>query len=427
MVVGMLILIALTALFYHVTSAIDESLTSSQPHPQAALDSALRQVVSHPDSWHDPAWQASTMRTFRQLHRGLVIRDASGKVMLRTSRGWQGWQAGREILVTDRGRTLGTVEVFDPPEGPPGFLPMLVALVVALLFIGWQIGRAVVRPLEALSRAARRIARGELEFDLPNTPVREVAEVNAAFEAMRDGLKRSIERQAEIEEQRRFFVSAIAHDLRTPLFSLRGYLEGLEIGIARSPERAARYIEVCRQKADQLERLVSDLFAYTRAEHLEQTLGRERLELGGLLEDVADGFRPLARAKGVEIAPRGASEPCFCECDPHLLRRATENLLDNALRHTPAGGRIEVSWHAEPGRAVFSVADTGPGIRSEDLERIFEPMYRADTARSSDTGGSGLGLTIARRILRAHGGDLTAANAEGGGALFTAWLPSKLE
>jgi len=297
------------------------------------------------------------------------------------------------------------------------------ALLLTLLGVAWFLGRSVLKPLAAMSQAARQIAAGDLDFQIPASQVREVAEVRAAFQVMGDALRGSIERQADLEEERRFFVSAIAHDLRTPLFSLRGYLEGLERGLAISPEKVARYVAVCRQKSDQLDRLVSDLFAYTKAEYLEQTLRRERLELGSVLEQAVDGLQPHARAKGVEVALEGPVDRGVLEGDAHLLERAVENVLDNALRHTPTRGRIAVRCHAEPGRVTFTVADTGPGIASQDLPHLFDPLYRGDASRNPETGGVGLGLTIARRILRAHGGDLVAANGAAGGAEFTGSIP----
>jgi signal transduction histidine kinase len=226
-------------------------------------------------------------------------------------------------------------------------LPVVVAVLAisfALLFVRWQMGRYVVQPLEAMSAAARRIAGGNLDFALPESRVREVAAVCEAFEAMGTGLRDSIRRQAELEEERRFFIGAIAHDLRTPLFALRGYLEGLDQGLAGSPEKAAAYVAVCRQKADQLDRLVADLFAYTRAEYLEQSLQPEALELGALLRRALEGAHTQAQAKGITLELNGAREECLAVGDAHLLERAVENLLDNALRYTPADGTIGVGW-----------------------------------------------------------------------------------
>jgi signal transduction histidine kinase len=280
----------------------------------------------------------------------------------------------------------------------------VLAVTLALLFIRWQMGRYVVTPLEAMSAAARRIAEGNLDFALPESQVREVADVRAAFETMGAGLRESLKRQAELEEERRFFIGAIAHDLRTPLFALRGYLEGLDQGLAASPEKAATYVAVCRQKADQLDRLVADLVAYTRAEYLEQTRQPEPLEVGALLHRAIEGARARAGAKGITLELDGAHEACLAVGDAHLLERAVENLLDNALRYTPAGGRIVVGWQQERTRVVFTVADTGPGIAPGDLPHLFDPLYRGEASRNRQTGGAGLGLAIARRALRADGG-----------------------
>jgi signal transduction histidine kinase len=180
---------------------------------------------------------------------------------------------------------------------------------------------------------------------------------------------------------------------------------------------------VCRQKADQLDRLVADLFAYTRAEYLEQSLQPEALELGALLRRALEGAHTQAQAKGITLELNGARAECLAVGDAHLLERAVENLLDNALRYTPADGTIGVGWRQERDRVVFTVADTGPGIAPQDLPHLFEPLYRGESSRNRQTGGAGLGLAIARRVLRAHGGDLVAANRPGGGAEFTGWLP----
>ena len=299
----------------------------------------------------------------------------------------------------------------------------LTALLLTLAGIGWFLRRTLIAPLAATSRAAGQVAAGDLDIALPTSRVREVAQLNAAFLAMSAELRASLLRQAATEEERRLFVSAIAHDLRTPLFSLRGYLEGLEEGIAATPEKVAEYVRISREKADVLERLIADLFAYARIEYLEQTLRRTPLELDAVLQRVVEGRGRDAAVKGVKLDLTGSPRSCVVEGDAQLLERAIENVLDNALRHTPAGGTIIAEWHAREGAATFTISDDGPGIDPRDLPHVFEPMYRADPSRSSETGGAGLGLAIARRIVRAHGGDLSAANRATGGATFTGRVP----
>jgi signal transduction histidine kinase len=253
--------------------------------------------------------------------------------------------------------------------------------------------------------------------------VREIAAVSAALEGMSGALRQSLDRQTALEEERRLFVGAIAHDLRTPLFALRTYLEGLEAGLASTPEKSAAYLRVAREKADALERLIADLFAYTRLEYLEQTIEEGTVDLGALLRASADGMQPQAEAKGVAVTVDGPPVPAIVQGDAHLLLRAVGNLLDNALRHTPTGGRIALRWEHTGSGAAFTIADSGPGIATQDLPHLFTPLYRGEMSRNRQTGGAGLGLTIARRILQAHGGTLTAANGTRGGAVFTGTLP----
>lgn len=299
----------------------------------------------------------------------------------------------------------------------------LLVTVPVVLFIWRQMGRTVVAPLEAMSEAARRIAGGDLDFELPHTAVREIAEVRAALLALGAELKESVRRQSELEHERRFYIGAIAHDLRTPLFALRGFLTRLEKGLAGSPEKAARYLTICCQKAEHLERLVSDLFAYVKSDVTERKIVKELHDFGPLIRRMTDAYRSLAHAKEAAITEREPGAVCIVEADSHLLERAVGNLLDNALRYTPPGGEIAISWRREAERLTFTVADSGPGIPAKDLPHIFDPFYRAETSRSLETGGAGLGLTIARKIVQAHGGDIAARNRPSGGAEFTGWLP----
>lgn len=423
MIVGMIIFFATAGTFAHLAGELDRRVRPA-PSQGATLDTAQRAITAGVASWGDPAWQASTRGTLAALGVGGVVRDPSGAEIFRIGAQQRGWYPSREVAVVEGGQEVGTLTLFAPTrDGSFAWAATALAVVLAILFVRWQMNRYMIRPLEAMGRAARQIAGGDLNFALPPSRVREVANVRDAFEAMGEGLRGAIARQAALEEERRFFIGAIAHDLRTPLFALRGYLVGLEQGVAASPEKAARYVALCRQRADQLDRLVSDLFAYTRAEYLEQTVHHARLPLGPLLVGAVDGLLPSARAKGVAMTSAEPDEPCAIEGDAQLLQRAVENLLDNALRYTPPGGEIAVRWRAEGARAVFTVADTGPGIAAHDLPHLFDPLYRGEASRNRETGGAGLGLAIARRILRTHGGDLVAANRADGGAEFIGWLP----
>jgi len=327
--------------------------------------------------------------------------------------------------VMENGHLAGTVRLFtQAPFDKVAFLFAILALVFAISFVSFQIQRNVVKPLESMAKAARKIAHGNLDFEVRSTRVSEIAEVREAFHAMRDGLRTSITHQAKLEEERRFFVSAIAHDLRTPLFALRGYLEGIWQGIANSPDKSQEYLTICREKADQLDRLVSDLFAFTKMEYLEKSLHGEEMDFAQVIERSMDTLRPQAQTKNVQMVSTDGSHPCLMRGDAHLLERVICNLLENAIRHSPTSGQITVAWYQDNSKITFSVADMGKGFAAADLPYVFNPLYRAETSRNRETGGAGLGLTIAKRIVKAHGGDLLAANQPTGGAILTGWIHS---
>lgn len=350
-----------------------------------------------------------------------------------SSRQWLGviWAAYIALPALMLALMLGVAAIIWPGENPNLTIsthPFIMVLpviaqfsvpVLAVIFVGW----AMLKPLRAMSAAAGKVGKHDLDFSLPTSRVREVNEALIAFTAMSEELRAALARQAELEQERQFYISAIAHDLNSPIFALRGYLEGLESGVAATPERAQRYIKVCQAKVSELEHLTADLSAYTQIERLEQTIRRESFDLGALLRDTVDGIQPQASAKGLTATLAPSAGDCACVGDPRLLSRAITNLLENAVRYTPAGGKISVAWSAEGGQWRLTIADSGPGIAPEDLPHIFAPFYRSEASRNRATGGTGLGLAIAQRIFRAHGGDLTAANSPDGGAIFTATAP----
>jgi signal transduction histidine kinase len=429
MAIGMVSIVVLPWMSYFTVHALEQRLLHQSEQEQsqqyaAALNTAMRDIAGSAESWYDAQWQSTIRRELSQLGVDAVIQSPDGTEIFSTRHIGHWMQPAKQVVVMEGGRPLGTVSLFTHMQHDAlASVAAIAAVVFAIFFVGLQMRRYVVRPLEAMSKAARQIAGGDLDFELPSTRVTEIDEVRTAFHAMGQGIRESIERQARLEEERRFFIGAIAHDLRTPLFALRGYLDGLEQGIAASPEKISKYIAVCRQKSDQLDRLVSDLFAYTKLEYMEQTLRLETADLVQLLQGAVESLRPRAQEKSVSLRLHSAQKRCVIAADKHLLERAVDNLLDNALRHTPTGGEISIRWRTESGRVTFSVADTGPGIAPDDLAHVFQPLYRGESSRNRETGGAGLGLTIARRILRAHGGDLVAANQVTGGAILTGWVP----
>ena len=276
-----------------------------------------------------------------------------------------------------------------------------IALAIVLVFAVGLLQRWVLRPLATLAAGAEQIAGGELAIAPVDTRAREVAQVGDALSGMASALERALGTATAAERERRFLLTAIAHDLRTPLFTLRGSLEAIERGIGdeRSLTRA-------QDKAAHLDRLVGDLFAFSRAEYAREEHAGEPVELTAIARRAAETVEP--GAKRLDVVTNG---PMALDGDPVALQRVLTNLLDNALRHADSRVELRVS-----GRRV-DVSDDGPGFAAEDLPHVFEPLYRGDKARGG--GGAGLGLAIARRLVRAHGGEVEAANLPAGGARVT--------
>jgi len=294
-------------------------------------------------------------------------------------------------------------------------LVILVPLAVGLAAVGGAlVARRALRPVDTLSSTARRITAEDLTQRLPlRGTADELDRLTATLNAM---LARLEDAFAEV---RRFAADA-AHELRTPLTVLRG-----EIEVALRGERASgeyrRVLQSSLEEVERLTHLAEDLLLLSRFS-VTVSAPRQRVELEPLVVDVLDVGTQLAHGRGVSVASR-ALAPAAVVGDAAALRRALLNLVDNAVKYTPAGGKVEVSLLREAATAAVVVRDSGIGVAPADAERIFQPFVRLEAARERAGSGAGLGLSIARSIVIAHGGQLTLENAPGGGSVFTVRLP----
>jgi signal transduction histidine kinase len=229
------------------------------------------------------------------------------------------------------------------------------------------------------------------------------------------------------EQARRDLIADISHDLRTPLVAMRGYLELLVAGGDRLPaETAGRYAAIALRQCEQLGRLVDDLFELAKLDFRGLVLDCERFAAGELASDVVQKFALAAEARGVALEVVVAADTPLLEADLRLVERVLENLVGNALGHTPSGGRVEVRVAPAAAAIELQVIDSGAGIAAEDLPRVFERHWRG--AAASDDGdageGAGLGLAIARRIVELHGGTIRAESEPGRGSRFVVALPA---
>lgn len=391
---------------------------------QNNLSEMIHVIESGSDRWTEPDWQNQLKTALHEAKMDVLIQSAEERELYRSNPERRGTTLSTErFSVIKDGQLLGRVTLYLPRSNEKQVMSAFAGLLLAILIVGMGMRRFVLKPLEKMGNAARQIATGDWDVRLPSSRVAEIADVRDGFEVMVKGLEKSYQKQAELEQERRFVIAAVAHDLRTPLFALRGYLDGLEQGIAHSPQMVAKYVAVCKEKSVQLDRLVEDLFTFTRMEYLEAELSRSIINFREVIQSSTDSLRPLAADKHITFTEQSMGD-CLLSGDVHLLERAMNNLLDNAVRHTPFGGEIAVRCRKDGSRIRFTIRDTGPGFSSEDLDRVFEPLYRGEASRSRSTGGSGLGLTISQRIIRRHGGEIAVSNHPEGGALLEGWLPA---
>jgi two-component system OmpR family sensor kinase/two-component system sensor histidine kinase BaeS len=293
----------------------------------------------------------------------------------------------------------------------------LLAAVLALV-LGFFVARHVSAPLSRLAQAARALSRGDLSQRVPLSGSDEVSEVMAAFNDMAQELERS-------EALRKQMIADIAHELRTPLTVIQGNLQALLDGVypLTKEEIAQVYDETLT-----LARLVNDLRALTQAEAGQLSLNLDVVDTAALVTQAVTVFQDAAREKGIELASAIAAGTPAIWADVDRVRQVLNNLLSNALRHTPAGGQVRVLAQpaslpdGRPGVKII-VEDTGPGLTPEEQARAFERFWRADASRSRDKGGSGLGLTIARHLIEAQGGVIGVESEPGQGARFWFILP----
>jgi two-component system sensor histidine kinase BaeS len=290
----------------------------------------------------------------------------------------------------------------------------LGAGLVALL-LGIFLSRTISRPIRELTRATHAVSEGDLSQQVPVRSKDEIGELSRAFNKMSAELSRSV-------DARKQMTADIAHELRTPLSLILGHAEAVHDGVLPpSPEN----FEIIREEATRLEHLVDDLRILSLADAGELSLTPQTISPERLLQEVATLYRFQVQTKDLTLDLDIIPPLADLEVDPGRMTQVITNILDNALRHTPAGGRVTLAARGTLGGVELSVRDTGPGLPADDLPRIFDRFYRADESRQRGDGGSGLGLAIARSIVLAHGGQIRAESEPGQGLAVIITLPVK--
>jgi two-component system sensor histidine kinase BaeS len=285
--------------------------------------------------------------------------------------------------------------------------------VVLALVLGWVFTRQIVAPVEEVSTAARAIASGDLSRKVNARGSDELTDLGHSFNIMAEELERD-------RKVRQNMVADIAHELRTPLSVLRANIEAMQDGVL---DPTADNLASLHQETGVLARLIDDLRILSMAESGQLQYHFEPTDLAALCARIAESVRALFTSRNITLAfDKPAGVPAV-SADADRIEQAIRNLLNNAHRYTPEGGRVTLHLAAEPGGVTVSVKDTGPGIEPDDLSRVFDRFYRVDPSRARRTGGSGLGLAIVKQLVEAHGGRVRAESAVGQGSTFSFTLP----
>lgn len=284
--------------------------------------------------------------------------------------------------------------------------------------------RRIEEPLELLAGGVGQISDGNLDFRIEYDGSDEFAPICRDFNEMAARLKESVERIQRHEVSRRQLMADISHDLRSPLTSVKAYVEGLLDGVAKTPEMQQKYLLTIKTRAEDIDRMVSQMFTFSQLELDEYPTHPQPLRLDDEIRKFADCYGKEYSARGLDIeADLTGTE---ITADPEQLRGILTNIADNSLKYkNKARGKLRISVQSAGGRILLIMADDGPGAKEEDLSRLFDPFYRSDPARHGPSRGSGLGLAIVAKAIQRMGGSVKATNSCGGGLEITAVLPGK--
>jgi two-component system OmpR family sensor kinase len=297
---------------------------------------------------------------------------------------------------------------------------VIAGILIALGALAWWLVAIGLRPLERIGRTAGSIAAGDLSRRVePATERTEVGRLGLALNRMLERLEEAFAKQRASEDRLRTFLADASHELRTPLASIRGYAELFRMGAASDQEATERSMGRIESEAARMGVLVEDLLTLARLDEVREQI-REDVDLARLAGDAVDDARATAPDREIDLTAAGQVHVVG---DPHQLRQVLANLLRNALVHTPAGTPVEVDVRDEGDRSVLTVRDFGPGLPTDENDLLFERFWRAEGGRKQGKAGAGLGLAIVSGIVSAHGGEVHADNAPGGGARFTVRLP----
>lgn len=298
-------------------------------------------------------------------------------------------------------------------------LYLLIVFMTAALLVYW-IYRTVSRPLEKLQKAARNIKEGNLDFEIKAETDDEIGQLCQDFEEMRLRLKANAEEKIAFDKENKELISNISHDLKTPITAIKGYVEGIMDGVADTPEKMDRYIKTIYNKANEMDLLINELTLYSKIDTNRIPYNFTTISAQQYFIDCAEDLYMELDSKGVRFEFRNyMEEDSKVIVDPEQLRRVINNIISNSLKYMDKEHGIITMNVRDVGDFIqIELGDNGKGIAAKDLPNIFDRFYRTDASRNSSKGGSGIGLSIVKKIVEEHGGKIWATSTEGKGTIM---------
>lgn len=303
----------------------------------------------------------------------------------------------------------------------PLLIDMLVAIVCILIFTSLMltrwIHRSMVTPVTELNTAMQKIAEGNLDYRIPGDSSGEIEQLFKNYEDMRLRLKESAEEKIQAERQNRELISNISHDLKTPITAIKGYVEGIMDGVADTPEKMDKYIRTIYNKANDMDRLINELTIYSKIDANRIPYNFHRLNVGEYFGDCVEEVGLDLESKNIKLNYSNlVSSDTRIIADPEQMKRVINNIIGNSVKYIDKPqGIIDIRILDEVDSVRVEIEDNGKGIAAKDLGNIFERFFRTDSSRNSSKGGSGIGLSIVKKIIEDHGGYIWATSKEGEG------------
>ncbi|MNV28425.1 Sensor histidine kinase YycG [compost metagenome] len=287
--------------------------------------------------------------------------------------------------------------------------------------------RRFIRPLLELRNAAKRVADGDLDFQVRVGGNDELGQLGRVFEEMRSRLQESLVIQQQYESNRKELITNISHDLKTPITAIKGYVDGILEGVADSPEKHDKYMRTIAAKAGEMDHLIDELFLYSKLDMQKLPFSFESVPILPYLMDWSEELKVELDKRGVDLdIELGGGEAIRVSIDRDSFKRVLGNIIQNSLKYMDKPVKqITVRTRLDQTGFILSIEDNGSGIPEEAVEHVFERFYRAEESRNTNTGGSGLGLAIAKQIIAGHGGIICAESTEGEGTAIRIILPAQ--